>query len=272
MNDMYLYEASKPLEKNFPVKIQAGGKRGSFDIHWHELMEFLYIFDGVHTIFCAGSSYTAKAGELFIVHSNELHAVETQKAGLRLCVRLFPSFFSDIQFDNITFQQVISDDDTIHMLFSQMLEEHRRHLPGYDMELKALAYHFVTYLMRNYRKESFSEEELKRQQRRADRIHAMLQYISAHYKEKLTTARIAEQFYITEYHFCHLFKTETGLSPTGYINRYRIEKAAVFLKNTDQSITDISALVGFEDSNYFARTFKKYMGVSPRQYRKQESE
>lgn len=271
MNDMSLYELVKPLEKNFPVKIQAGNGRGSFSPHWHEHIEFLYFVEGMHTVICAGTRYTAKENELFIVHSNELHAIESCQPGLYICVRLFPSFFYDIQFQQTTFQQVISKDPTIHSIFTQMLAEHQQRLPGYDMELKAHAYHLMAYLIRHYKKKSFSEEELQKQQKRAERMRAILQYISIHCNEKLTSASIAEHFYITEYHFCHLFKSETGLSPTGYINWYRIEKAAVLLQHTDRSITDISAHVGFEDSNYFARTFKKYMGVSPRAYRQQMS-
>ena len=133
MNDMSLYEAVRPLEKNFPVKIQAGGT-GNSSIHWHEHIEFLYFVEGIHTVICAGTRYTPGEKELFIVHSNELHAVESQKPGLYICVRLFPSFFSDIQFEDTTFQQVISQDPFIHSNFTQMLAEYRQHLPGYDME------------------------------------------------------------------------------------------------------------------------------------------
>ena len=267
MNDMSLYEIVKPLEKNFPVKIQASNGRGSSSTHWHEHIEFLYFVEGIHTVICAGTRYTAKERELFIVHSNELHALESCQPGLYICVRLFPSFFSDIQFQQFAFQQVISNDPIIHSIFTQMFTEHQQHLPGYDMELKAHAYHLMTYLMRNYKKKNFSEEELQRLQKRAEKMRAVLQYISMHYNQKLTSSSIAEHFHITEYHFCHLFKTETGLAPISYINWYRVEKAAILLRNTEQNITDIAAHVGFDDSNYFSRTFKKYMGVSPRAYR-----
>ena len=96
----------------------------------------------------------------------------------------------------------------------------------------------------------------------------ILLYISQHYQSKLTTAELAEHFHLTEHYFCCLFKKETGQSPIDYINKYRIEKAGILLKNTDKNITDIAQQVGFDDSNYFSRIFKKYNGVSPRYYRK----
>ena len=52
-----------------------------------------------------------------------------------------------------------------------------------------------------------------------------------------------------------------------YINRTRIEKSATLLKNTNESITNIAIKVGFNDVNYYSRTFKKFMNMSPTQYR-----
>ena len=58
------------------------------------------------------------------------------------------------------------------------------------------------------------------------------------------------------------------MSPISYINKIRIEKAAALFKNSDRSITEIAMEVGFDDSNYFSRIFKKQMGMSPREYKK----
>ena len=57
----------------------------------------------------------------------------------------------------------------------------------------------------------------------------------------------------------------------GYINDVRLSRAAEMLKNTDNKITYIAFLCGFEDSNYFSTAFKKKYGISPKIYRKQNS-
>lgn len=65
-----------------------------------------------------------------------------------------------------------------------------------------------------------------------------------------------------------LFQKETGQPFNEYINQFRMEKAKQLLLNTNLTATEISKKIGFNDSNYFFRLFKKYMGVSPSELRK----
>ncbi|MBQ2614901.1 MAG: AraC family transcriptional regulator [Clostridia bacterium] len=67
-------------------------------------------------------------------------------------------------------------------------------------------------------------------------------------------------------HFSHIFKLAMGISPSEYITIIKINKAKEYLENTDYSISQISELTGFSSQNYFARTFKKYVGISPKQF------
>ena len=78
---------------------------------------------------------------------------------------------------------------------------------------------------------------------------------------------LADMLYLNEPYFCRLFKNATGQSVMTYINSLRIEKASVLLENSAASITDVALQVGFDDLNYFSRTFKRFMKVTPMQYR-----
>lgn len=49
-----------------------------------------------------------------------------------------------------------------------------------------------------------------------------------------------------------------------------MEKAADYLRNTEQSVTEIAGKVGYNDANYFTRTFRKRYGISPREYRNRQ--
>jgi AraC family transcriptional regulator, regulatory protein of adaptative response / methylphosphotriester-DNA alkyltransferase methyltransferase len=64
-----------------------------------------------------------------------------------------------------------------------------------------------------------------------------------------------------------MFKTLTGVTPSVYLQFVRIYKGAELLTNTNLSVSDISYKVGVEDSNYFARLFKKITGITPIAYR-----
>ena len=55
-----------------------------------------------------------------------------------------------------------------------------------------------------------------------------------------------------------------------YINRFRIEKSAILLTNTDESISDIAQSVGYDNLNYFDRLFKRYKNMPPKEYRQRK--
>jgi hypothetical protein len=69
------------------------------------------------------------------------------------------------------------------------------------------------------------------------------------------------------FRFSRCFKKETGFTFQEYLVRLRIKEALRLLDNPNASITDIGFMVGFNDSSYFSRTFKKYMNHSPSEFR-----
>ena len=68
--------------------------------------------------------------------------------------------------------------------------------------------------------------------------------------------------------YIRMFESAMGTPPIKYLIELRIEEAGRLLRSTDLSITDIALDVGFSDSNYFSRRFRKTHGQSPREYRK----
>jgi two-component system response regulator YesN len=64
-----------------------------------------------------------------------------------------------------------------------------------------------------------------------------------------------------------MFKKETDQTLNQYITEYRIEKAKRLLENQGTKISEISSDVGYTDGNYFGKSFKKYVGLTPSEYR-----
>ena len=58
------------------------------------------------------------------------------------------------------------------------------------------------------------------------------------------------------------------MTPIAYLNRYRINQAKTLLEEGDKNVTEIAMLVGFLDSGYFSRVFRRQVGVSPDAYRR----
>jgi AraC family transcriptional regulator len=84
---------------------------------------------------------------------------------------------------------------------------------------------------------------------------------------EISLDQLAVEASLSKYHFLRLFRTAYGLSPYQYIQQLRIEKARVLLADTAIPITDLSALLGFDNSQSFSRLFFQRMGLYPTQYR-----
>lgn len=91
--------------------------------------------------------------------------------------------------------------------------------------------------------------------------------IQNRYKENITIKQLSDEVYMSPSHLQCIFKKETGSTINDYITVVRIEKAKELLKKPDLKIYDVSNLVGYQDTNYFAKVFKKVVGVNPAEYR-----
>ncbi|WP_178075912.1 helix-turn-helix domain-containing protein [Paenibacillus oralis] len=92
-------------------------------------------------------------------------------------------------------------------------------------------------------------------------------YIFDHLYEELSLPVLAKASGVSTVHLSRLFRRETGISLTEYIQRQRVEEAKQLLALSAYSLSDISARLLFHDQSYFTKVFKKYAGVTPKQYR-----
>jgi len=106
--------------------------------------------------------------------------------------------------------------------------------------------------------------------RKNDCIDDVIHFMHENIERKLTLDDLARQAGLSTSHLSLLFHKKTYYSPLQYLNHLRIQKACQFLDFTDMKINQISPKIGFEDSLYFTRIFKKNMGMSPSEYRLQK--
>lgn len=101
----------------------------------------------------------------------------------------------------------------------------------------------------------------------SDVIKKAIQYISKNYANNLSLELVANHVHLNPTYFSTLFKQSTGSSFKEYLNMVRIEESKRLLSNTDYSLIDIAVATGFEDQSYFTKVFKKYTGLTPKQFR-----
>jgi two-component system response regulator YesN len=93
------------------------------------------------------------------------------------------------------------------------------------------------------------------------------QYISDNLKEELDLEKTAARFNLSSYYFSRSFKEALGYNFSDYINMLRIKKAKELLISNSLSIKEVCYSVGYSDPNYFSKVFKKYEGLSPKEYK-----
>lgn len=111
-------------------------------------------------------------------------------------------------------------------------------------------------------------QDMEQQEPENATIYLIRDYISTHYQENsLSVKDISSHVHLSASYVCTFFKNETGNTLNQYITEFRMEKAKQLLSDPRYRIADISSEVGYSDGNYFGKSFKKYTGFSPSEYR-----
>jgi len=113
-------------------------------------------------------------------------------------------------------------------------------------------------------------EDIKKEKKDAYSKHmkAVKDYVDCHYPNVIRMEELCELTGLTPQHLCRITRRCTGMSPTEYIIKKRIDTAKELLKSTDHTISDIAKGCGFENNNYFWKTFKAAESLTPGEYRK----
>lgn len=98
-------------------------------------------------------------------------------------------------------------------------------------------------------------------------VQQVLNHIKDAFNEDLSLKKLGAMYNIHPVYLGQLFHKEVGETFTEYMNKYRVEKAKEMLKNTQLKVHDIAANVGYWETGYFYKQFKKHVGISPTDYR-----
>jgi AraC family transcriptional regulator of arabinose operon len=99
------------------------------------------------------------------------------------------------------------------------------------------------------------------------RLLRAMEYMSENLAGHVTITGVARHCGLSVSRFSHLFRSKTGQTPHQFLQRERISRARQLLELTQQPVTHIAFETGFVDLFHFSRTFKRYIGLSPRAYR-----
>ena len=271
-NSESLYEKKIISNRDFPVEIlikrssNLTEKKAIFGLHWHEHIELHYIISGVLEGTLDQKPYAVREGDLAVFNGNVLHSgFCSSKVNTFVIIFKMEDLAGEFADKKIVFQEIVSQDEFVKGLMTDIYEEYERKEIGYLLVCKGKILQLITYLTRNYAKAILTEKEGLKHMKKLERLNIVRQYIEQHYAEDITNGELAELIHLSEDRFNHLFKECLGVSPLQYMNEVRLDKAMQLVKCGRCSVTEVAEMVGFADYNYFGRLFRRKFGVTPTQ-------
>ena len=102
-------------------------------------------------------------------------------------------------------------------------------------------------------------------------VNEAMRYIREHFDQNLTLKDIARAVYISPFYLSHIFRERLGCTVIDYLTSVRIEEAKKLLRQEGSSIVGIAGRIGYSDSGYFSKVFKKSEGVTPSAFKHSEA-
>ncbi|MCH6255964.1 AraC family transcriptional regulator [Puniceicoccaceae bacterium K14] len=252
--------------------------------HCHDFSELFIVKRGQGMQCLEGTSHPITAGDVFLLQGQQRHYFHDRK-GLELInvmfnpdqlgfpeneLRRMPGYSALFLLEpNYRHQHRFASH--LHLKHRELNEaediliamEHECQTkePGYEVNLRAKLLELIVYLSRQYLKVETTESQALLRVGKV--IGAMENNLSANW----TIEKLTEIAHMSKSNLLTVFRKATGETPIEYLINLRIHKSIQLLKNTNLSITAIAYKIGFNDSNYFTRQFRKTIGSSPRTFR-----
>ena len=235
--------------------------------HTHSYTELFYIVGGDGQFQIDGQLFPVQANQLVVVNPNIIHTEVSYEARpleyIVLGIEGIELTLSGSEGGRYCFYSFPEGNDVL-VCMRKVLQEMQERRPEYQTSCLAYMDIIIVQLMRNA---SISVTQSPARFPGNRQCASVRQYIDQHYKESITLDLLAEKFSINKYYMAHAFKREYGVSPINYLIDCRIREGKRLLTETDFSLSQIAAVLGFSSSSYFSQRFRSAEGISPTEYR-----
>ena len=273
----------------FPLFVQYLPQQRTTSMHTHNFVELVCVSGGSGQHLLADSEVPLKRGDIFVIPRGMAHGYVPDKKNPLALFNLFfiPEKLPMLQLDLYSspgFKQLFTpENDNEHrypyfqvsekellkleQLFKEMIRENSAPRQASHTYRFALLMQLMCRLSRIYYVETSSPERKVL----PEYLTQVKDFMKKHYKENCSILQLAKMVHMSKSKFMSSFKLNTGISPMQYLMDLRLTHACQQLTATDMSISEIAFDSGFNDSNYFTRTFHNHLGMTPRAYRQQNS-
>ncbi|HEY0827629.1 MAG TPA: AraC family transcriptional regulator [Bacilli bacterium] len=261
--------------------------------HDHEFIELVYIYGGSGLHLYEGQTYPVREGDVFIIQPYMEHSYKVEPGySIKGCNILFQPQLLSSELEMLSqissfvnflyiepflrksgnFQSHLILDPYEQMEFKLILDrlvkEFSNKQPGYRVLVKTYLVELFIYLSRCYDKRM--HYLVIQQEDDEMRISKICSFIEKHHTQPISLEQLSHMCCMSQSNFKKKFKQYTGRTFLDYRNDMRLKLATALLKHTDTKVMTIAHQAGFDDLSNFNKSFKKALGVTPKQYRTEE--
>lgn len=249
------------------------------DLHFHDMYEIYMLLSGEISYMIEGDIYKISAGDVIITNCKELHKpiYNQENQILRQYIQFKPAYLFNINeyqidlsscFENRKLGEfnIIGKSQISGLGIDKIFDEINNEVLNSGAYSKIIIKNYMMIMLCKINtifansKVSISRREMKN-----EKVREIIEFINQNLKNQITLDILEKKMYLNKYYLCHIFKVETGYSLMEYITQKRIMLAKSLL--LDGSTPAISAKTsGFNDYSNFYKSFKNYVGVSPKDF------
>jgi AraC-like DNA-binding protein/mannose-6-phosphate isomerase-like protein (cupin superfamily) len=263
-------QETRTVKYDTELKVEAYSFKGimqKFPNHFHDYYVIGFIESGERCLSCKNRKYTVEPGDLLLFNPRDNHTCE-QIDGRTLdyrCINVHPETMSKAAFE-ITGKDYLpyfSPAVIFHSELASLLRE--LHMIIMEEERGFRKEEIFFFLLEQLIKE-FSEEGIEpslAEENRETRI--ICNFLEENYMKNITLDELSELTGLSKYYLLRSFTKQKGISPYRYLETIRIDRAKKLL---EKGVLPIEAALqtGFADQSHFSNFFKKFIGLTPKQY------
>lgn len=256
---------------------QRSGKSSMLEMHDHAFFEIYFLQKGEREYFIGDRFYKVGEGDTVLIPPNVLHRTVggmAHRTLLHIDRAYLARYFSGALIESLTCLDGVAvlhptEENAVRAanIYQSLLSAYEKHIAVGGQEALLAGYVFELLFLFSDQAQTGQAKELS-----VGRMEQIVRYIQENYAQIRSIGELADEFFLSKYHLCHLFKKHLGLSIVSYINMIRIRAACRLLDKGERNITELALAVGFGSSAYFCKVFKEQVHATPLEYRKKRRE
>ena len=240
-----------------------------FFTNWHIELEINYTVDGSESIYVDNDLYVTQPGDILVINSGRIHTGSSENW---IHHTLIPSmeFLQSLGIDlSVCSVQPLIRDERLKNLFLNIISESDEEGPYQQMLTVVAAEQFFLNLFKKYATGLLgSSHGVKNGPDFAITVK-VINYLRTHFSSDFPIDDIAKEIGVTTSYMSRCVKKATGVSITEHLRTIRCRAAYHYLSHSDMKIHEVAALCGFNGNSYFAKSFRRVIGIPPNEVPKQ---